>query len=386
MHRGDTRSEAMLVCLLMCAQLPLGACRPGETEAVDWAQSGDSLKRRVVVDDRRICTTCVRLVELVVLGDSIGDGFIQPSRVVTQDSLLRFWVAQGESVKVFDHEGRFLREVGRAGEGPSEFAAVTFAHTDERGRVHILDSSNLRESVFDERLNLLDDARLPAIGFMYNVAALADGYVVNAWAATADMIGLPLHIVRDGQVIRSFGATEATGPLDAFRSIRILATDGAGTIASAQRFAYSVEVWNASGDRLYEFRHERALNRHEVRQALYNVTDNPIPHEIRAIRLDEVGRLWVLLRLMRDGWERHFEPRVYADGQVGLQRRADVARDSVYVSRLDVVSLQSGTVMARQELPGLFDAFVGDDLLLEQRFLQHDEPQIVVWQAGILNR
>ena len=82
--------------------------------------------------------------------------------------------------------------------------------------------------------------------------------------------------------------------------------------------------------------------------------------------------------MMREGWERHYEPREYPGGLVGIRQLPSTTLDTIYESRLDVIDLQSGTVVVRAQLPGLFEAFVGDGLLLEQRELPNAEIQLAV--------
>ena len=59
--------------------------------------------------------------------------------------------------------------------------------------------------------------------------------------------------------------------------------------------------------------------------------------------------------------------------------------DSIYESRLDVIDLQSGMVVARAQLPGAFETFVGDGLLLQYRELPNAE-RLAVWRVTIDGR
>lgn len=350
-------------------------------ESRNRALPGDGGGRHLVRDADDLCTTCVQFEELAVLGDMTGDGFIQWSRVATRDSLGRYWIGQDESLKVYDAAGRFLREVGRRGEGPAEFGRVTFAHTASDGHVHVLDPRNVRESVFDANFALVEEQRLPGTPAS-NATALNGGYVVNAWVTSPDGLGSPLHVIRGEEVVRSFGMSDATGPQDAMRSLRKLATGSDGVIAAAPRFDYSIEMWDSSGSLLAELRHEESLNEVEVRQVAYNLTDHPMPHEVMAVRFDDAGRLWILFRMVRDGWERHYEPRELPGGMAGVSRRPNWTWDSVYESRLDVIDLQSGMVVARAQLPSRFEAFVGDGLLLEYRELPNTV-RLAVWRVTV---
>src|SRR5690606_27869498 len=66
--------------------------------------------------------SALSLKKIVTLGDS-GDGYVGlPISVVRwQNGWAVTHNAKPESVSVFDNEGRFVRDIGRAGEGPGEF-------------------------------------------------------------------------------------------------------------------------------------------------------------------------------------------------------------------------------------------------------------------------
>lgn len=170
-----------------------------------------------------------------------------------------------------------------------------------------------------------------------------------------------------------------------FRSLRLVAARSDGVIAAAHRFDYSVEIWDNRGGRLVDLHHEESLNEAEVRPVPYNLTDHPPPHEVIAVHFDDADRLWILFHMMRDGWERYYEPHELPGGLAGISRLPDTTLDSVHESRLDVIDLQSGTVVARSRLPGHFEAFVGDGLLLQYRELPTTE-QLAVWRVTIDGR
>jgi hypothetical protein len=274
--------------------------------------------------------------------------------------------------------------VGRAGQGPEEFVFIAVVRTDSDGRVNVLDPRNTRESVFDGNFALVEERKLPGrTASLFSAAELNGGYVANT---PAEVTGSPfLHIIRGEEILHSFGASDATGPYDAFRSLRIVAARPDGVIATARRVEYAVEMWDTGGTRLVELHREAPLNEVEVRQVPYNLTDHPKPHEVIGVRLDDADRLWILFRMMRDGWEQHYEPRVYPDGQVGIRQLPNSTMDSIYESRLDVIDLQSGKVVVRARLPGLFEAFMGDGLMLEHRELP-DTEQLAVWRVTIDGR
>ena len=56
---------------------------------------------------------------------------------------------QAHQVKVFDLEGKLIRQIGRRGEGDGEFKFPTFAAVNAQGNLYVVDSANFRIQVFD---------------------------------------------------------------------------------------------------------------------------------------------------------------------------------------------------------------------------------------------
>lgn len=112
----------------------------------------------------------------------------------------------------------------------------------------------------------------PALHPLFSAAELNGEYVANTPAETTG--SLFMHFIRGEEVRHSFGASDATGPYDVFRSLRIVAARPDGIIATARRVDYTVEMWDSSGSRLAELHHEARLNEVEVRQVPYNLTDH----------------------------------------------------------------------------------------------------------------
>jgi hypothetical protein len=369
-------SSVLLLAALGCEHRPA-------TQA-SWRSTPDSTGTIQLVDAQAVCSDCVSVESVVVLGDSDGPGYIEVTEWVTIDSLHRYWVGQRDLIKVFDSGGSFLREVGRAGHGPMEFQYALPLHTDSLGKVHVLDARNNRETVIEPDFRMAADTPLHPVGIINHAAPLpGHAYVVNAWITSAERLGSPLHVLQGREITRSFGASEATGPLDAFKSLRLIASSPSdGTVFTSKRFTYEIEVWSSDGRRIAGFVGP-TLNTHEVRQTFYNRTDNPVPNEIRALQVESATRRWVISRRVRPNWQAHYVDRTYPNGQVGLRRREDSPLDSVYVSRVELLDLDQNAVIARLQHPALFVAFAGQHRLLENRFSSDGTPQVVVWHLTL---
>ncbi|MCX6560249.1 MAG: 6-bladed beta-propeller, partial [Candidatus Aminicenantes bacterium] len=52
-------------------------------------------------------------------------------------------------IRVFDAKGKFIRQVGRKGQGPGDYDTPFFIDVDGQGRIHVLDMRSQRVTRFD---------------------------------------------------------------------------------------------------------------------------------------------------------------------------------------------------------------------------------------------
>lgn len=332
------------------------------------------------------CDNCIAFEPIAVLGDSAGDGYIEETEYMTRDRLGNHWVGQRGTVKIFDSTGRFVRNVGRPGQGPMEFSGfIAPRYTDERGRVHIFDTGNLRETVVGPDFKLVAEATLP--GSIGSVAPLPDGRrrVVNMVLETADGIGLPLHIIEGSQVLRSFGATESTessGIVTPFALQRVLATDAHGRIYSTPPYEYVVDVWSDEGEKIRTFTGP-ILNETKPLPGSWS-PDNPPPNRIFSLRVDDAQRLWVVSWIRRPDWQKNMIEAPLPNGTIQFKPK-DESLQSIFRSRIDVIDLDRAAVIASTERDELMAIFIDDAFLVEYRLSENWTPQLVVWRATFVN-
>ncbi len=143
----------------------LQACaQPEEPHRVHWTDVTDSAEVRRILEPEPPCEDCITLERVLVMGDTIGPGYLEEAFHMVRDSLGNHWFGQYDAVKVFDAAGGFVGEVGRAGEGPMEWDYAMPAYTDGEGQVHIFDLGNFRHSVVGPDFTLIEEERLPAAG------------------------------------------------------------------------------------------------------------------------------------------------------------------------------------------------------------------------------
>jgi len=83
-------------------------------------------------------------------GEEEGSGAVyKPGQyVIDERNRVHIADAADSTIKVFDAEGRFLREIGRKGQGPGEFGAIFILGFCPDGRLLVTDSRNRRTSIF----------------------------------------------------------------------------------------------------------------------------------------------------------------------------------------------------------------------------------------------
>lgn len=373
-------NRALLVVVLLT-----GACDSREIDSRLWHQVSDSTATYALDEAAGICLECIKLQRLVTLGDTTGPGYVEVTRAAAMDSLGRFWLGQEEFIKVFAEDGRYLTQLGRKGKGPAEFELASPVYTDSAGRVHIIDPGNSRGSVLADDFTLVREHRLPPFDFR-NAVPLGDDstYVVNGWLTTVEGLSQPVHVIRGGEVVRSFGNADSLVATNPFIMERLLAADAAGHVFTARRFDYDIIAWTQTGRRVVGY-YGPKLNDGPVKWAPYNRDDNPIPSELVSLRVDD-EMLWVVSWHVQRDWRDKVEERRYPNGVVGLRNKPGITFDSLLATRIEVVDLNARRIVARTDRPQLFTGFIGQGVLLQNFESDDGTPHVAVWMVRLQER
>lgn len=131
----------------------------------------------------------------------------------------RFIVDQNENIyisddhdlviKVFDPNGKYLRAIGRKGEGPGEFKSIQSHAFLPDGRLLVMDSSANRSSFFDSSGNLIESyqwkKRLGRLHFVTNSSYIVNEYIYEEeWSINGRKLWVKEYSF-EGSEVCSFG-------------------------------------------------------------------------------------------------------------------------------------------------------------------------------------
>lgn len=164
--------------------------------------------------DFRRCGPCNLTVErILAFGDRAGPGAIRSDLMVLTGRSGQGFILHalpGVTLSLFDDRGRFVRTMGREGQGPGEFTGLMGAAFTARGTIVASDYSG-RWSTFTREGRLLGEARLEGVApGEFQLATDGAAALVAKIDSRADAVGFPLHRVdlATGRVLARLGAKD----------------------------------------------------------------------------------------------------------------------------------------------------------------------------------
>lgn len=256
--------------------------------------------QQLKVSSNVACSSCTaELIHVATLGSDDGPGALAgPPAVVRRDSRGNFFVVQyivGAEITVFDSTGTFVRVLGGKGSGPGEFRSIRGLAVGPGDSLYVFDNGNHRQTVLAPDWTVARTAPLGSVSFVHAAERLADGTIVlNASVATAEGIGLPLHVLHpSGAIGRSFGAALAAARPDMpWLQLRAMAPASERAVWIAPRTSYLMEKWD-TGERLLS-RIERDADwfrPYLTRPVGTNEPPDPLADGSPAVEWQPIGRL-----------------------------------------------------------------------------------------------
>ena len=305
-----------------------------------------TLAAQTVIDlsDIEVCDTCrLSLEKVVSLGEAVGPGIIESERTrATWNDGMGYltFSRSGTTIKRFGEDGRFMDQIGRAGEGPGEFRAISDVQIVQTDIV-ALDYRNRSWSVFDGSGAFIRRHQYPhALGHgRFHVPGHDTVVVASLQTRTPDIVGYPLHLTTLGsdEPVVHFGADSPTYiPDEPYGGLVVLSTmSRPGTVWWGKPTLPHWEEWSLDGRHLRTVAGD--LPWFPSQLADPRRSPRPIPR-MGYFGVDARDRLWTIVEVADPGW-RDIEF-VWMEG--GYWERVDDARpDELRDARLDVFDLKT---------------------------------------------
>lgn len=366
---------ALVVLVLLTA-----ACR-SDSPVPDWENAGAPTLSVSIAETATTCGKCLSLREIVRIAPDSGPGMVDESHYVSIDSMGRLIVSRASGHQVYEANGLYSRTIGRQGSGPLEFTLPGPVTVDAKGNIHFFDPALNRESVIDRHYDLIRERSL-RLGVVYDAIAVGDGHTrfVNALSMEPVKIGNTIHRVDDDSVTVSFGEPDDSTFAPASVALqRQLAMHPSGNLVSGRRFEYVIEIFSPTGER-------RLLARRGGVWPQTSGEPDPIKRGaklngyLQDIEVDSLGSVWVLSMDPRSDWERFAKNAALPNGMSVLMPIPD--SPPWFRSRLEVLDLRTGTVLASRVFDDQLWGFLGATRLYGYTYGTQSEPQLVVYSVN----
>ncbi len=341
---GGIRRLSAAWALVACALLP----------QVGMAQ------RIVEISDRPSCRRCeIHRTPLPSLGDESGEGIIESelSRAV-QDSRGRVYLAgpYANQITVFDSRARFLKRLGRPGNGPGEFAGIGSLHVGPGDSLFVLDNPQSRLSVFSPEMEFVRSVPLALAPEVENEVLPDGSIIIGRSILTPDLAGHPLHLLDgEGAHLKSFGNLSGIFRPDIPNILARAVSRSTGPFVwSGRQVEFVIDRINTeTGEITQVLRRDARWFPSRMRPQQGPGGTRPEPGVVD-LQEDDAGRLWVLLLVPDREWRKSHVPPSAGD------RHGTVTDwQGYYDTRIEVLDPERGNLIASLRIPEHVERFSG---------------------------
>lgn len=284
-----------------------------QVETVDGVRVVHNKKGGVWGDDPKVALELVRTIGDVDTDDE-NLAFDAPLDMAVDAAGNVFILDSGnQRIQMFGPDGRYLRTIGRRGQGPGEFGSLNSIAFDRQGNFHVLDSAQRRIQVFAPRGELLKTTPITKLD-INRMRLLGSGSIVAQATLSFGMGGVekekaPPKLVKllgpDLEVIGEFGEPFDYGDeiTDRIGNSWYFAVDGEDHIYLCFLYQNRVEKYSTEGRLLWRADRELNYSTKLIEKGRQEVTANStryfapkLNRVTDALAVDEKGRIWVVTR------------------------------------------------------------------------------------------
>jgi hypothetical protein len=160
-----------------------------------------------------------------------------------------------------------------------------------------------------------------------------------------------------------------------------LAADGQGRIFAADEFAYKVDAWTTEGQLVSRFERPGLWEPPERGRPEPPTPANPdLPSFVATIHVSGGRYLWVVSWMPQEDGREH----LYEVAQPGGHSILDFDDwNAVYDSVIEVIDVDTGTIIARTTHDEVIAGFLGSDFAHGPLPMQDGSPRIAIWRVSL---
>jgi hypothetical protein len=303
------------------------------------------------------CRSC--RIGLVKWGELGGDGKEEDGAnfsalgVTASGDVLGSVFGARELVRL-DRHGTVLHRIGRQGDGPGEYRMPWRLLVSAKDTTYVEDFVTARVSVLDERDKFIRSYRVPPGTRQFvplgGTNAVVSALLYGAKGVDARITALPLHLVRNDSIVRSFGVPirsfDARAPVSP--ADRILLPYNGSVIAIPYSYRHLIEVWDTNG----------TLSMRLVRDPTWfkpferpgrSFADPPDP-KVTGAWLDSAQLLWVVLTHAAPHWHDAISSAM-SRGEGGRETYSVDRPNLLLMSTIEVIDLRRHELLATADVP-----------------------------------
>lgn len=326
-------------CLVACPTLAVAvACLLG-VSATCPATGSVRAQEPAQVSGAVSCETCTITLDTIASIGGIqgkGLGVVTEHSVVAVDGRGRFLLSElrQNEFSVFDSSGKFIRTVGRQGDGPGEYQIGISQIAPGPRFIHVFENHRGR-TLLDHEFNVVRTDRFPGqVLHGYAYVTDSEGVVMMADIPTPNAVGHNFHILRHSGEMISFGGDRAP-------SFHV--TGNAETMWALQGSVNRVVRWRLGAEPQVSRTIDRTVEAFDS-----GPRDRWPGTGSGGIKLDEKGRLWIRWFTPDSEW---IEPKVKP--KPGQRPLPPPPLQQVFDNYLDVFDPRTGRTLARHRSDGL---------------------------------
>lgn len=330
----------------------------------------------------------VNLVRVSTIGDEDGPGVVGTTRVLTRGPDGTVYTTGGifpGVVQTFDSAGRFSGSIGRLGDGPGEFRAISAVLPTGTDTFVLIDNAHRRASVMKRDIGLVRSYSIPGGVFPAGGAMLTSGrLLLNANVAERSTVGLPLHVVSSqGTLLRSFGSVEgyylAPDLLGASRQMAVVDSEYVWT---ARRSPYVLELWSVkSGERVRGYSPQRQWWQPDENTGLLSPEHTP-PSRVQGIYYDpSVPALVVAINVAGSNWRSALVRQEEREGTYWLPRDWGAVHNTI----IEAIDPRSGALLGSRRIPAYVRGVASTGYVFSYRQDDIEVDRMDLWRVTLEN-